>query len=201
MTAGAQQTSDEPDQPRSVDSAQSRRRPPTAAEAHALAHPLRQRIVRLCTGEELTNRQLADRLESDPGTVLPHVRTLVKAGFLEPTAVRTGVSGALEKPYRATGKTWWLDDPLADAGPDLRFAPIDLAMADARAAGPEGIATYDAFTLHLTPADVVELERRVLAVLDQFVADDATRAGAPVHRGLFLLHRLPGGSGPESAAG
>jgi len=84
------------------------RRPATAAEAKALAHPLRMRILRLCLDRSLTNKQLADWLGKDPGTVLHHVRTLVKSGFLVPDEVRQGEKGALEKPYRATGKSWTL---------------------------------------------------------------------------------------------
>src|SRR4029453_1203584 len=84
------------------------RRAPTAAEAKALAHPLRMRILRLCLDQALTNKQLAEGLDKDPGTVLHHVRTLVKTGFLVPDEVRQGPKGALEKPYRATGKSWTL---------------------------------------------------------------------------------------------
>ncbi len=168
-----------------------RRRPPTAEEAKALAHPMRQRIVRLCMERELTNRQLADLLDSEPGTVLPHVRLLLKAEFLHAATPRTGASGALEKPYRATGKTWWLDDPLAGADPGIRFSPIDIAMTDARAAGPEGVATYGAFMLHLDEDDVAELDRRILEVVDEFIASDPDRLAKPLHRGLFVVHRPP----------
>ena len=57
-------------------------------EAKALAHPLRLRILRLCWQHELTNKQLAERLDRDPGTVLYHVRQLVAAGLLEQAPVR-----------------------------------------------------------------------------------------------------------------
>jgi hypothetical protein len=143
--------------------------------------------------QELTNRQLADALEKEPGSVLPHVRMLVRAGFLIAAPVRTGASGALEKPYRATGKTWWLDDPLAGAEPDVRFAPIQLAMTDAQAAGPQGLATYASFMLHLSKEDVAELDRRLLAVIDEYIASDADRLDRPIHRGLFIVHRAYGG--------
>ena len=62
----------------------------SAREIKALAHPLRLRILRLCGLHELTNKQLADRLGQDPGTVLYHVRQLLSTGFLEPAEVRTG---------------------------------------------------------------------------------------------------------------
>src|SRR5829696_8524276 len=99
------------------------RRPATVQEAKALAHSLRVRILRLCARHELTNKQLADRLDSSPGTVLYHVRLLVEAGLLQQAPVRTGESGALEKPYRSTRQSWWLDNPLGNADPDTRFVP------------------------------------------------------------------------------
>ena len=58
------------------------RRPATRAEARALAHPLRLRILRLCLDEALTNREIAERVREQPATVLYHVRTLVRNGFL-----------------------------------------------------------------------------------------------------------------------
>src|SRR5918998_1960858 len=85
-----------------------RRRPATRDEARALAHPLRLRILRLCLDEALTNRELADRLRAEPATVLYHVRTLVRTGFLASEAERRGRRGAREIPYRATGKSWTL---------------------------------------------------------------------------------------------
>lgn len=167
------------------------RRPPTALEAKALAHPLRQRIVRQCGTREMTNKELADHLGVPPGTALHHVRLLVRAGLLEPAEVRTGAGGALERPYRATGATWWLDDPLRDAAPGVQFGPVAAALDDALAAGPDAVTTSAAFYLHLSDDDVTELDRRILAVLDEYVATDADRQDRPLHRGLFVLHRPP----------
>jgi len=178
-----------------------RRRRPTELEAKALAHPLRQQILRLCAHQELTNKQLADRLGGEPGTVLHHVRLLVAAGLLQPAEVRTGPSGALEKPYRSAGKTWWLDDPLAGAEPDVRFAPVESALADVLTGGPDAVATYATFLLHLSPDEVTELDRRVLAVLDEYIASDGERLDRPVHRGVFVVHRLADPSSGEPAEG
>src|SRR3970282_146560 len=83
----------------------------TADEMRALAHPLRLRILRVTLDRPLTNRQIAERLGRDPGTPLHHVRTLVRGGFLAPEEVRTGKRGALERPYRATGKSWRIRMP------------------------------------------------------------------------------------------
>src|SRR4029453_10106582 len=94
------------------------RRPATAAEAKALSHPLRMRILRLCLDQALTNKELAEWLDKDPGTVLHHVRTLVKTGFLIPDEVRQGAQGGVEKPYRATHRSWNLsleESPVPEA--------------------------------------------------------------------------------------
>jgi DNA-binding transcriptional ArsR family regulator len=170
-----------------------RRRPATAAEAKALGHPLRIRILRLCLQAELTNKELADRLRSDPGTVLYHVRQLVAAGLLAPAEVRTGASGALEKPYRSTGVTWWLDGPLNDEPPEVRYAPVEAFMQELNEAGPASVSQFERFYLHLSDDEVTELDRRILEILDEYVATDDERRGLPGRRaygGVVVLHRL-----------
>ncbi|NYH55026.1 MULTISPECIES: ArsR/SmtB family transcription factor [Nocardiopsis] len=164
------------------------RRPATVREAKALAHPARVRILRLCLSRELTNKELADRLDTTPGTVLYHVRQLVDAGLLAPAPVRTGASGALEKPYRSTGETWWLDGPLADTDTGSA-APVEAFQQELSEAGPESVRTFARFVLHLSDEDVQELYRRVLAVLDEYVATDDQRSDQPRYAGMFLLHR------------
>lgn len=166
------------------------RRPATVLEAKALAHPLRVRILRLCAQHELTNKQLADRLGSEPGTVFYHVRLLVEAGLLQQAPVRTGDSGALEKPYRSTGRSWWLDDPLADAEPDAKFAPIQAFQDELREAGPGSVQLFTRFALHLSPEDVATLDRRILAILDEYVETDDQRLDQPALGGIIVLHRL-----------
>lgn len=173
---------------------EAKRRPATVKEIKAMSHPLRVRILRLCGGRELTNKQLADRLGVDPGTVLYHVRQLVDAGFLEPVSARTGESGALEKPYRSTGRSWWLSvgpDDLGDDDGGDGPAPIVAFQQELAEAGPGSVATYARFALHLSPEDVAELDRRIVAVIDAFVETDGEREGLPLHGGLFALHRSP----------
>lgn len=166
-----------------------RRRPATAREAKALGHPLRLRILRLCLTRELTNRELADRLDTNPGTVLHHVRTLVDAGLLAAAPVRTGAAGALEKPYRATDESWWLDGPLQDMPQGERVSPVAAFTAELDEAGPDAVRTYARFALHLNDEEVAELDRRILAVLDEYVVTDDQRLDRPVHGGAFILHR------------
>ncbi|WP_150239736.1 ArsR/SmtB family transcription factor [Nocardiopsis quinghaiensis] len=164
------------------------RRPATVREAKALSHPMRVRILRLCLSRELTNKELADRLDTTPGTVLYHVRQLVDADLLTPAPVRTGASGALEKPYRSTGESWWLDGPLADADTGST-APVEAFQQELGEAGPESVRIYSRFVLHLSEEGLAELDRRILAVLDEYVATEDQRSDQPPYAGVFLLHR------------
>ena len=144
------------------------RREATPEEARALANPLRLRILRLCLDEARTNKQLADALGRDPGSTLHHVRMLVDAGFLAAADVRTGTRGALEKPYRATGKSWEVHvaDPAAAA--DTHLAMVDAFRAELADAGPEGIVLLSRFANTLNEASRAELVGRLEALIDEF---------------------------------
>ena len=77
-----------------------------ARRARALASPLRMRILRLCLHDARTNKELADELGVNPGTLLHHIRTLVDTGFLAAGEPRRGSRGAREVPYLATRRSW-----------------------------------------------------------------------------------------------
>jgi hypothetical protein len=109
--------------------------------------------------------------------------------LLEQAPVRTGDSGALEKPYRSNPDTWWLDGPLANADAETAFAPIAAFQDELREAGPESVQLYERFTLHLSPDDVAALDRRILAILDEYVETDHERRDQPALGGIFILHR------------
>jgi predicted ArsR family transcriptional regulator len=165
-----------------------KRRPATPEEARALAHPLRMRILRLCLDQALTNKQLAERLGRDPGTVLHHVRTLVNTGFLVPEEVRQGERGALEKPYRATGTSWSLS--LEDTGVETTAsqAMLDAFLAELAEAGPEAATGFNRLAVTLNKASLEELQRRLHAILDEFARRPADPDGEPY--GLLLaMHR------------
>ena len=76
------------------------------AEYRALSSPTRLRVLRLCAFDARTNKELAELLGMNPGTMLHHVRTLVQTGFLVAEEERAGAQGAREVPYRATGRSW-----------------------------------------------------------------------------------------------
>jgi hypothetical protein len=175
-----------------------RRRRATILQARAASHPLRLRILRLCGQQPMTNKQLADRLQRQPGTTLYHVRLLVEAGLLEPAPIRTGASGALEKPYRSTGQSWWLSaygdtdggEPYDDRSDELSLAPIEAFQAELREAGPGSVRSFARFMLHLSEEEVRELDRRLLAVLDEYIQTDHQRLDRPALGGIVVLHHL-----------
>jgi DNA-binding transcriptional ArsR family regulator len=164
--------------------ASTERRQATRAEARALAHPLRLRILRLCLDEAMTNRELADRLRQQPATVLYHVRTLVRTGFLVAQPERRGRRGAREIPYRATGKSWTLSFG-PDAGAEV--AMIDAFRAELLEAGPESVLESSRLGLRLRPDHLERLERRLAeAVAEAHAASHPD--GEPVS--LYVgLHR------------
>src|SRR5919109_4473000 len=175
-----------------------RRRRATILQAKAASHPLRLRILRLCGQQPMTNKQLADRLNSQPGTTLYHVRLLVQAGLLEAAPIRTGTSGALEKPYRSTGQSWWLsaygdtDDgqPYDDRDDESSLATIEAFQAELREAGPGSVRTFARFMLHLSEEEVRELDRRILEILDEYILTDDQRRDRPALGGIVLVHQL-----------
>jgi DNA-binding transcriptional ArsR family regulator len=161
------------------------RRPATPEEARALANPLRLRILRLCLDRSLTNEELAARLGRDAGSVLHHVRMLVRTGFLEPDGERRGPRGSVERPYRATGKSWTLD--VAEGGhPNL--ALVDAFRAELDEGPPDGVRSLARMGVRLTPETLATFEARIEAlIVDLDAADDP----AGERYGFLVgLHRL-----------
>ena len=183
------------------------RRPATLDEAKALANSLRLRILRLTLDQALTNKQLAERLDRDPGTVLHHVRRLVDTGFLVPEEVRQGEKGALEKPYRATGKSWTLSldaDPKFEA--DATQAMLEAFLAELAEAGPGATRDFTRLALTLDDGSLKELETRLREVFDDFAARPPDPGGRPYGL-LFGMHLLadpdprPQPSAPSGSGG
>jgi DNA-binding MarR family transcriptional regulator len=156
-----------------------RRRPATEAEARVLASALRLRIIRLCLGQALTNKEIAQRLGRDPASVLHHVRRLVETGFLEALPLRSGSRGAKEIPYRSTGKSWTLR--IEDAAEHQRTSEAMLrAFLDELADADGELVHTTRLGLRLRADDHAELHRRIIEVLEEFTSrtvyapDDAT---------------------------
>ncbi|GAA1292522.1 winged helix-turn-helix domain-containing protein [Saccharothrix xinjiangensis] len=164
----------------------------TVEELKALAHPLRWRVLRLCLDRAWTNKELSERLGVAPATALRHVRALVRTGFLAAEPVRSGTRGALERPYRATGRTWRLG--LVDEGAGLAQR-VDLALiaahrAEALEAGPDAGRETARGVLRLGPESQAELKERLAALLEEFVERD--EPGGEALSYLWSLVARPG---------
>lgn len=166
------------------------RTPATADQAKALASPIRLRVLRLCLNDELTNKQLAERLECDPSTMHYHAKILLEAGFLERAEPRHGSTGALEKPFRSTGLSWTLD--IGTDNVDTTLAMLDAFRAEFAEAGPASVESWSRFTYHLNEAALGEMTQRIQEILDDYEATDDGRRheGHPQHGGIFALHRI-----------
>lgn len=164
------------------------RRKATDDEAKALASSLRLRILRACLGEARTNKEIAAALRRDPASVLHHVRTLVRTGFLEPQEERRGARGAREIPYLATRKSWQVQTPAVDRYLTQTFleesALVPVDQVDATRLG-----------LRLPPAEMDEFRTRLQALLEEFASreDDPS---APAWSLFLALHPDPNRPGP-----
>lgn len=162
-------------------------RTPTLAEARALAHPLRVRILRLCLDRAMTNRELAAALDEHPGTVLHHVRTLLNTGFIRQETTRPGPRGTTEKPYRATGKSWWLEHAM-DAGEGaVRQAVLKAVAAEIDEAGPDAVIEGARMAMRLRPEQLKFVLGLVRSLIEECEATDSSD-GDP-YAMLLLFHR------------
>ncbi|ROS43027.1 helix-turn-helix protein [Amycolatopsis thermoflava] len=149
------------------------RRPPSEAEAAALASGIRLRIIRLTYAEALTNKEIAQRLGRDPATTLHHVRKLVDTGFLAPQPARRGNRGAKEIPYLSTGKSWELsgEDDRALSEAMLEAYLSEIAELD------RGELDQSRLVVRVDAEARREFEQRLLSLLDEF-RDRSTPEGA-----------------------
>ncbi len=128
-----------------------------AEQLKALGHPLRLRILEMLggTGEEpLTNRELAKRLDVDPGHLHFHVKMLLRAGLIE----RTEGGKGREKPYRAVASTVRVAPQLLQSRltGDLQAVMLD-EVQNAFAARERGRFRSAQVNARVTPDQALEL--------------------------------------------
>lgn len=148
----------------------------TAAEAKALAHPVRIRILQALRSEAKTNKEIARSLGTTPGATLYHVKVLLDQDFVAMEDQRPGRRGAREIPYSATGKTRVLSfQGGSSSSAEVRDAILRSAL-DGYTALPSGNRFGEtSFTLHLDPDRLSEFQRR----FQELVADFAQDAPSP----------------------
>ncbi|MGM0385724.1 MAG: ArsR/SmtB family transcription factor [Actinomycetota bacterium] len=152
-----------------------------AARAAALSSPVRWRILRLCLHEARTNKELAEILGLNPGSVLHHVRLLVETGFLAAEEPRKGARNAKEIPYRATRLTWH--------GSPQSVAPVlvHTLLDEIAPVEPEDIMVWR-LGMRLLPEDRAELEERIDEILGDFVRRDTADPAAEAWSLMAFLH-------------
>jgi predicted ArsR family transcriptional regulator len=144
------------------------------ADARALASTVRIRILRLCLDEPLTNREIAERLDRNPATVLHHVRTLVDRGFLAAEPPRRGARGSREVPYRATGRSW-----RTPGGAGQSRVLIDAFLQEvALLPDPDAMLTAR-LGLRLDETTHAELRKRLGDLLEEYAGRDPDPGGTP----------------------
>jgi DNA-binding transcriptional ArsR family regulator len=170
------------------------RRPATLQEARALAHPLRLRILRQCLDRALTNSELAAALGQKPATMLYHVRTLLRTGFLTELPPRPGPRGTVEKPYRSTGKSWQLDQSMTSEDAVMLRAIFEAVTAEVNEAGPDSVLEGTRMAMRLRPDQLAELQAQIRSLTAQYpagpdyIAQEET-AGTDPYAMLLVLHR------------
>ncbi|HET8926864.1 MAG TPA: winged helix-turn-helix domain-containing protein [Microbacterium sp.] len=138
----------------------------------ALSSPLRLRILRLCAFDARTNKELAELLDVNPGTMLHHVRTLVSTGFLEAQRERIGERGAREVPYLATGKSW------RTRLPEGSTVLLDTFLQQVAEVPPDQVE-MSWLGLRLNAEHKAELDRRLAELLNEFKDSGPDADGDP----------------------
>jgi DNA-binding transcriptional ArsR family regulator len=154
----------------------------------ALGHPLRLRVLEtLGTGDELTNRELANRLGVDPGHLHFHVRMLLNAGLIE-LAER---SGGREKPYRAVARVVRVAPELIATGAanDAREAMLEQVRQGWSEFASTGTFRSAQLNVHLDPEEVRALFREFV----QRAAELEDESKKPLLV-TFFSHPLPSAS-------
>ncbi len=169
------------------------RRPADEAESRALASPLRLRMLRLALHEPRTNQELAEALGLHPASALHHVRTLVDTGFLAEQEPRRGRRGSRERPYLASGKSFYVDTgtPAAGQRPGERDLLLETFLQEVAALPPERLDSTR-LGFRLGPEALADVRRRLADLLEEVAAMPSDPDGEPWS--LYLaLHPEAGG--------
>ena len=173
-----------------------------------LLHPVRLRVVHaLSGGRELTTTQLRARMpDVSKVTVYRQVALLVEGGFLEVAGERR-VHGAAERRYRLRQGRPVIDAEAAAAmTPEEHRRGFAAAMAvliaefnaylDRDGADPaaDGVS-YRQGMLWLSPAELAEMTRKVLAVLRDSAANEPAPGRAPYLLSPILFPAAAPGTG------
>ena len=177
-------------------------------ELKAVTHPLRVRMLGALRADgPATATELARRFDTDTGTTSYHLRKLAHYKFVEEAEQRDGRERRWQASHLTT--SW---DAAALATTAEGRAAVSLMRRHQLAALERAVSAYEAaeadlptewvgaagmsdLRAHLSPRSLLELERRIVALIDEFAAADADDPDArPVllHFGGFPRIDPPG---------
>lgn len=171
----------------------------TVEQLQALAHPLRQRVLRLLGGEPRTNKQLASRLDTSPGKLHFHVRELEKAGLIALVEERPK-GGIIEKYYQATARNYTLELPIGDqemidgtlTTATLEAARQEYARAVAHFQGQPSVTSLSHAEARLSEAQVARIKALLEAISTEMSDTDDRPPDPDAHPYIFtgLFHTM-----------
>ncbi len=145
--------------------------------AKALSSPIRWQILRLCLQTPRTNKELAEHLGLNPGSMLHHVRTLVSAGYLAPQEQRRGARNSVEIPYMATQQMW----DTAEQVPQVHAMMADVLGQEFAELPQDGVRFWR-LGVRLSDTEVAELGARISSLFEEYSrrASAAENGGRPM---------------------
>ncbi|HEX5440318.1 MAG TPA: winged helix-turn-helix domain-containing protein [Ktedonobacterales bacterium] len=167
----------------------------TPQQMKALADPVRHRILGIIQSRPATAKQIADRLKMPPGTIGHHLQVLESAGLAKVVARRL-VRGIVAKYYTRTARIFTYNFPdvvtgkvpalvrfLTDARDELAETLVD--------SGPEALVKTAFPHARLTAERHAYFERRLMDVVDEFIAEPPTGEGTVFSLSIALFQSPP----------
>lgn len=154
----------------------------TPQQMKALGDPLRHKILGIIQNRPATAKQIADRLKVPPGTIGHHLQVLEAAGLAKVVARRL-MRGIVAKYYTRTARIFNYNFPPDVTGSvptTVQFlADARDELAEALVGGEADVPVKTAFPhTRLTPERRDYFERRVVELVDEFIAE------TPAHEGI-----------------
>ena len=176
----------------------------TTQQMKALADPIRHRILGIIQSRPATAKQIADRLKMPPGTIGHHLQVLESAGLAKVVARRM-VRGIVAKYYTRTARIFTYNFPAVVTGkiPALVRFLTDARdeLAEALEDGVQDTLVKTAFPhARLTAERQRYYERRLMELVDEFIAEPATGDGTVFSLSLAFFQSpsyLQDGPAPE----
>jgi hypothetical protein len=113
---------------------------------------------------------------------------LVRTGFLVAEAPRTGARGALEKPYRTTGKSWVLSANSPEEEKVGQAAVLDALKAELLETPPGDLLEGARLGVQLSPAKVKQYTARITRLIKDLSLEPDEPGGERL--GFYvILHR------------